>query len=169
VADGLSELLRAEVVAGGITPVKVCRRAPGISHLLFADDTLLFFRAEEAEATRVRQVIENYAVSMGQLVNDSKCSIQFSKRCPEETQRRVSEVLNIQRDGFEDKYLGLPTPDGRMGRGKFQKLQEQLAQRIQLWGDLSQGGKEIMIKAVAQSMATYIMGVLSCLCLFVMT
>jgi hypothetical protein len=65
--------------------------------------------------------------------------------------------------------LGLPTPYGRMSIGKFQKLQEQLAQRILLWGDLSQGGKEVMIKGVAQSMATYIMGVLSCLFLFVMT
>jgi hypothetical protein len=43
VADGLSELLREEVEAGGISPLKVCRNAPGISHLLFADDTLLFF------------------------------------------------------------------------------------------------------------------------------
>ncbi|KAM0834186.1 hypothetical protein ACQ4PT_063778 [Festuca glaucescens] len=159
IADGLSELLRAEVEAGGITPVKVCRNAPGISHLLFADDTLLFFRAEEGEASRVRQVIENYAASTGQLVNDSKCSIQFSKRCPMELQLRVSEVLNIQKEGFEDKYLGLPTPDGRMNKGKFQMLQEQLAKRILLWNDLSQGGKEIMIKAVAQSLATYIMGV----------
>jgi hypothetical protein len=103
VADGLSELLRAEVEAVGITPLKVCRSAPGITHFLFADNTLLFFRSKEGEATHVRQVIENYAVSTGQLVNDSKCSIQFSKRCPEETRRRVSEVLNIQRDGFEDK------------------------------------------------------------------
>ena len=41
VADGLSALLK-KVAEGDITPVKVCRTAPGISCLLFADDTLLF-------------------------------------------------------------------------------------------------------------------------------
>jgi hypothetical protein len=34
---------------------------PGVSHLLFADDTLLFFRASADEATSVKQVIDMYA------------------------------------------------------------------------------------------------------------
>ena len=45
VADGLSAILRKRVQDGVIAPVKICRRAPGISHLLFADDTMLFFEA----------------------------------------------------------------------------------------------------------------------------
>jgi hypothetical protein len=67
--------------------------------------------------------------------------------------------LRIQRGDFEDKYLGLPTPEGRMNRGKFQNLQAKLCKRILQWGDLSQGGKEVLIKAVAQALPTYIMGV----------
>jgi hypothetical protein len=47
VADGLSALLQSEICSGGISPIKLCRRAPGISHLLFADDTLLFFKANQ--------------------------------------------------------------------------------------------------------------------------
>lgn len=31
VADGLSALLQSEVSAGGISPGKVCRRAPGVT------------------------------------------------------------------------------------------------------------------------------------------
>jgi hypothetical protein len=46
-----------------------------------------------------------------------------------------------------------------MTRGKFQNLQANLCKRILLWGDLSQGGKEVMIKSVAQAVMTYIMGV----------
>ena len=42
-ADGLSAILRNRVQNGVIAPVKICRRAPGTSHLLFADDTMLFF------------------------------------------------------------------------------------------------------------------------------
>lgn len=42
VADGLSVLLNQYKQLGLVEGVKVCRRAPCISHLLFADDSLLF-------------------------------------------------------------------------------------------------------------------------------
>ena len=77
-----------------------------------------------------------------------------------EDQERVRSVLNVNVLDFEDKYLGLPTPDGRMSRGKFQNLQSRLLKRIIAWGDtLSLAGKETMIKVVAQAIPTYIMGV----------
>jgi hypothetical protein len=47
VAGGLFLLLKEKVTQDEITPLRICRRAPGISHLLFADDTLLFFKVEQ--------------------------------------------------------------------------------------------------------------------------
>lgn len=61
IADGLSALLRNKVDMGIITPVKICRRAPGISHLLFANDTLLFFKASRAQAQEVKSCLDMYA------------------------------------------------------------------------------------------------------------
>ena len=65
------------------------------------------------------------------------------------------------KDQFEEKYLGLPTPEGRMHKGRFQNLQVKLMKRICIWGDgyMAQAGREVLIKAVAQSIPTYIMGV----------
>jgi hypothetical protein len=74
-------------------------------------------------------------------------------------QAEVRGVLNAMKPEFEDKYLGLPTPEGRMTRGKLEVLQAKLVKRLMMWGDLSQGGKEILIKAVAQALPTFIMGV----------
>jgi hypothetical protein len=68
-------------------------------------------------------------------------------------------MFNMMTDDFEEKYLGLPTPDGRMGKDKFDNLQAMLAERLFKWGDLSQGGKEIIINVVAQALPIYIMGV----------
>jgi hypothetical protein len=108
VVDGLSALLKSEVTAGSISPVKVCRRAPGIFYLLFADDTLLFFKADGAQADCVKQVIGTYALSTGQLINPAKCAIHFSHLYPVNVQEEIRGILDIQRGGFEDKYLGLP-------------------------------------------------------------
>ena len=47
VADALSLLVNKAISVEGLVGVKVCRRAPMISHLLFADDSLLFFHASE--------------------------------------------------------------------------------------------------------------------------
>jgi hypothetical protein len=104
-------------------------------------------------------VIDTYASATGQLINQAKCSILFSAGCNEVIQAEVRGVLNAMKPEFEDKYLGLPTPEGRMTRGKLEVLQAKLVKRLMMWGDLSQGGKEILIKAVAQALPTFIMGV----------
>jgi hypothetical protein len=161
VADGLSALLRNEVQNNMITPVKICQNAPGISHLLFADDSLLFFKASPGEAERVKQVIEEYASSTGQLINPTKCSIFFGDSCPNDIREAVKEVLHVQHEALDAKYLGLPTPHGRMNKEKFESLRSSLAKSLLEWGDnhLTQAAKEVFIKSIAQALPIYIMGV----------
>lgn len=159
-ADGLSLLLEERVQRGELSPVRVCRQAPGISHLLFADDTLLFFSAEERQAEVVKEVLESYALSTGQLINPTKCSIMFGSATQASTCNAIKRILQITHDSFDDKYLGFPTPEGRMNKGKFQTLQSRIWKRIVLWGEifLSTGGKEVLIKAVIQAIPVYVMG-----------
>jgi hypothetical protein len=54
---------------------------------------------------------------------------------------------------FEAKYLGLPTPNGRVRRGLFQTLEERFHKRMTTWKEkhLSAAGKEVLIKLVAQA------------------
>ena len=120
----------------------------------------MFFRATREEATQVGDALAIYERTTGQFINPAKCSILFGTCCGDNDKQEVVHTLQVQTVGFDDKYLGLPTPSGRMSKGKFQNLQEQLTKRILQWGEAaSQGGKEILIKAVAQSLPTYIMGV----------
>jgi hypothetical protein len=48
----------------------------------------------------------------------SKCSLLFGDTCPVSVQDGVRSVLNVTSSTFEEKYLGLPTLDGRMSKGK---------------------------------------------------
>jgi hypothetical protein len=161
VADGLSALIQREVNNGVIDPMRICRRAPGVSHLLFADDTLLFFKACPLQATRIKMVLEDYAMSTGQLLNPQKCSIYFGESCLNGTKEEVKRILYVSQEAFEAKYLGLPTPEGRMSKDKFKSLQMSLAKKLVEYDDnyLTQAAKEILIKAVAQALPVYIMGI----------
>jgi hypothetical protein len=60
VAEGLSKLLKHQIDLGNIQELFICRRSPGISHLLFADDCLLFFQANRDQATKINSILRNY-------------------------------------------------------------------------------------------------------------
>jgi hypothetical protein len=141
--------------------LRICRNAPGISHLLFADDTLLFLEATEDQIVLVNDALWLYEKSTGQLMNPQKCSILFGADCSMDAQDRVKDVLKVSNVTVEEKYLGLPTPDGRMGMNRFVSLKEKLISRLSNWAErnMSSRDKEVLIKAVAQAIPTYVMSV----------
>lgn len=55
----------------------MARGAPVISHLFFADDSLLFFKTCKEEAKVIKNVLSVYEKSE-QLVNFNKSTIRFS-------------------------------------------------------------------------------------------
>lgn len=57
---------------------KIARTSPSVTHLLFADDAFLFFRATPQECQVVKLVLKTYKKASGHEVNFSKSSIIFS-------------------------------------------------------------------------------------------
>lgn len=85
----------------------------------------------------------------------------FSDNCPKPIAFEVKRILEITKEVFEPKYLGLPVPKGRMHKGRFERLQASLSKRMIDWSDqfISSGNKELLIKSVAQAIPTYVMSV----------
>jgi hypothetical protein len=161
VADGLSNLIKQHVESGGLHELKICRRAPGISHLLFADDCLMFFEGTTQQATVVKSILDQYERGTGQLVSLGKCSILYGNRCQDNVQAEIQDILRYETVAFEEKYLGLPVPEGRMKKGKFQPLKSKFIKRASDWVEkyMTGAAKEILVKAVLQSLPTYAMGI----------
>jgi len=77
--EGLSSLIRDAEEKRVITGTRVCRRAPPIFHLLFADDCFLFFRAQEDEAHIMKNILLTYEVASSQSISLPKSEIFYSR------------------------------------------------------------------------------------------
>ena len=82
-AEGLSALLSRAELMGDLQGIKVCRAAPSIHHLFFADDSFLFARGTISECQNIKQVLNMYELSSGQAVNFEKSCVSFSSNLNE--------------------------------------------------------------------------------------
>ena len=106
---GLSSLLRYEEEVGGIDGIRVCKNAPSVSHLLFANDSLILMKANMNNSTSLQHVLDTYCANSGQLVSLAKSSIYFSPNTNALLRAEICESLHIDTEALSDKYLGLPS------------------------------------------------------------
>ena len=160
-AEGLSAMLKKEEEEGYIKGVAVSRGALSISHLFFANDSIIFYQVSILECERVLKVLEDYERDSGQKVNKEKIALYFSKNTRREMQNQVQQMFGAEIVRQHEKYLGLPPLVGRGKRKAFSRIKDQVGRKIAGWKGnlLSNAGREILIKAVAQATLTYTMSV----------
>ena len=157
--EGLHGLIRSASNNGDIWGVSLCRNGPKLTHLLFADDSLIFCRAKVEECQSLLNVLAKYERATGQQINRAKTILFFSKSTSEETQLAIKEMLGVSVVQQYEKYLGLPSLVGRNKKESFTYIKQWVWKKIQGWEAklLSQAEREILIKAVAQALPTYTM------------
>ncbi|KAL0374642.1 UNVERIFIED_CONTAM: putative mitochondrial protein [Sesamum radiatum] len=157
--ESLSSLFRVAADQGTVPRVAVCRGAPPISHLLFADDTMVFCPARLPTVLNVRHILDIYKLASGQEINLHKSSAVFSHNTPMELQQGLAAELGIRLENRHEVYLGLPTMAFRSKRALFAALKDRIWKRIQGWHEktLSQAGKATLIQAVIQAIPSYAM------------
>ncbi|GAA0174293.1 hypothetical protein LIER_27715 [Lithospermum erythrorhizon] len=102
-------MLREAEERKGLTGIKISRESPSISHILCADDTMIFCKANGSEAVEIVSILRDYEEASGQKVNIDKCSASFDLNTPQGTRRLVLEVLGMNEVMDHGKYLGLPS------------------------------------------------------------
>ena len=158
-AEGLSALLKKSNLEGQLKGLQTSRWGPWVSHLFFADDSLLFGKASLAESREFMEILKLYEESSGQQLNREKTAIFFNPNTSSITHQAIQEFWGSNGVQNFDKYLGLPALIGRSKRSIFNGLEERIVRRLQGWKEkfLSKARREILIKEVAQSIPTYTM------------
>ncbi|KAL9661113.1 hypothetical protein QQ045_025933 [Rhodiola kirilowii] len=139
--------------------LKICRSAPEITHMLFADDSIFFLQATRENAVNLRRILREYEELSGQKVILSKSEICFGRNVPEDERQIISATLGVKQVEAMSKYLGLPVAFGNNRTELFKDIIEKIWKKMQGWKEksLSIAGKEVLIKAIVQAMPTYAM------------
>jgi len=128
---GLHGLLSQAANNGDIRGVSLCRNGPKITHLLFADYSLIFCRVKEEECQSLLEVLAKYERASRQQINCTKTTIFFSKSTIANTQTVIQNMLGVSIVRQYKKYLGLPLLVGRNKNESFTYIKQQVWKRIQ--------------------------------------
>ena len=113
--EGLNGMIKKVEGDGDIHGFSLCRRGPKLTHLLFADDRLLFCRATMEECGKVLDILNGYEEAFGQKINRSKMALFFSNATEGAIKNQIKGAWGVPEIMQYEKYLGLPS---FVGRGK---------------------------------------------------
>jgi exonuclease III len=155
----LSRLLLREENSGTLHGIKIARMSPPISHLLFADDVMIFSKANMAEANVILKCLSLYSRWSGQCINHTKSSIFYSKNCKPAVKSSVNRILRLPPIPANAKYLGIPLFILRKKKDSFSEMKERILAKVTGWKAklLSQAARTTLIKSVLNAIPTYIM------------
>ncbi|XP_074289523.1 uncharacterized protein LOC141614678 [Silene latifolia] len=129
----LSSMIRRKVEEGVIHGIRVAPLLPVVSHLFFADDSIIFVKAYETQARVVLGLLSQYESASGQLVSKEKTTVSFSKGTAACRRDKVSSVLGVQVVQEQGKYLGLPTVIGHSKQVLNKIVRDKLHNKMQGW------------------------------------
>ena len=75
--------------------VRVCPQSPLIPCLFFADDNLLFCKANTSACLNLKDIIINFCTLSGQLINFHKSSLVFSSNATRTHKQKIAAIFNI--------------------------------------------------------------------------
>ena len=139
--------------------VSIASHCPSLNHLLFADDTMFFCKANKKNDESLKSLLSTYETVSGQLINKEKSLIFFSKRTTQEVRTLMKSTLGIEKEGGVGKYLGLPEHFCRRKKDVFASVVDRIQQRAASWSSkfLSTTGKMVMVKSMMSPTSAHTM------------
>ena len=95
--EGLHGLITNAAIDGKLRGFSICKHGPKLTHMFFfADDSLLFCRANTSECEKILNLQAMYESASRQKINKEKTSLFFSKATPLTTKNVIKNLLGVQ-------------------------------------------------------------------------
>ncbi|XP_012836318.1 PREDICTED: uncharacterized protein LOC105956950 [Erythranthe guttata] len=148
--------INRKITTKEIIPYKVGWNELAVSHLLYADDILIFTNGERRSIERLMDIFHVYEQSSRQLVNVSKSHLYVGKWAELE-HLSIEQATKIWGKNFPLTYLGAPSFTGQSKAEYFEHLVQQIRGKIQGWKGnfLSFAGEVTLLKSVVSSIPIY--------------
>ena len=158
-SEGLHFLLHRAVEARQIQGVSICKKGPRLTHLFFADDSLIFCKASLVECQKIQDLLGYYERASNQKLNRNKIGLFFSKSTPSNILDQIKSLLGVQEIKQFERYLGLPSLVGKRKKASLLYIKKKVAAKLQGWKEqlLFQAGREVLLKSVIQAIPTFAM------------
>lgn len=112
-------ITRAEM--DNIHGIKISRGSPLITHIMFADNLIIFCKANERDALEVKKVLDLFCKLSRQSINQEKSSIHYSQNVDRKTKEKLNGILAIGKGNHKSTYLGMPFCKRRSKKQAFSK------------------------------------------------
>ncbi|CAL9011970.1 unnamed protein product [Prunus brigantina] len=103
---------------------------PTLSHLLFADDTLIFLKATTQNCLNISRLLQAYCAASRQQMSLTKSNVVFSSNTPSSVHASTCAILGMPDVTDAGKYLGLPTSWGRAKKEALVYVKDRILQKV---------------------------------------
>lgn len=108
---------------------------------------------------KILELLTIFENASGQKVNFQKSSIFFSTNVIQSKRENLCHMLQMSEASTNTTYLGLSNMMGRSKSATLGFLKDRVRKTVQNWDGrwISQAGREVLVKSVAQALPTYVM------------
>ena len=139
--------------------VKKSRGGLTVSHLFFADDLVLFAKADMKNCISMLDALEGFCGISGQKISKEKSRVYFSPNMDGNKRDEICEVLGIQSKPKLGKYLGFSLKQPGSSSKDFDFVVERVQSKLADWKGhlLSFAGKVVLAHSVLTTILAYVM------------